>query len=203
MITQNTVLSLALTFFLVANPIGNSPTMMALLKDYAFDRQRKIVLREGLISLIIAFFFLFCGEYFMKYLNISKSALSISGGFILFLVATQMIFHKPELAKEHQVKQEPFIVPIATPLVAGPGLMSTIMITASEENNILKVSSSVLIAFSGVILIMVLSPYLQKLVGKRGMAAMEQVMGMILGLISMNMIVRGAQFFEKTLFPHT
>lgn len=186
-------------YFLVANPIGNSPTIMAMLKDYDFDRQRKIVLREGIISLVIALFFLFCGEYFLKVLRISNFALSISGGFILFLVAMQMIFHKPEIATAAHSKQEPFIVPIATPLISGPGLMSTIMITASQVSNTPKVTAAVLIAFAGVIGVMVGAPYLQKLIGKSGMAALEQVMGMILGLISMNMIVKGAFLFAKTL----
>lgn len=187
-------------YFLVANPIGNSPTIMALLKDYDFDKQRKIVLREGIFSLFLALFFLFFGEHFLRVLNISEFALRISGGFILFIVAIQMIFHKPEILQESRLKQEPFIVPIATPLISGPGLMSTIMVTAAEENNMPKVTLSVLIAFVGVIAVLVAAPYLQKLIGKRGMAALEQVMGMILGLISMNMIVKGAYIFAKTLY---
>lgn len=192
------MLALALTYFLVANPIGNTPTIMAFLKNYDFDRQRKIVTREGFFSLIIALIALFCGDVLLSVLHISDYALAISGGFILFTVALQMIFHKPELASEQSAKQEPFLVPIATPLVTGPGLMSTIMITGRTESTLL-ITCAIFIAFTGVISIMVAGPYLQRIIGKQGMAALERVMGMVLCLISMNMILKGAFLYAKTL----
>ncbi|MEI8366019.1 MAG: MarC family protein [Parachlamydiaceae bacterium] len=192
-------LALALTYFLVANPIGNSPTILALLKDYDFNKQKKIVLREGIISLIIALFFQFFGELFLEALHISDFSLTLTGGLVLFLIALQMIFHKPETAQTAKLKQEPFIVPIAMPLISGPGLMTMIMVTSRVEANNLKITLAILIAFSGVIAVLVAAPYVQKIIGKRGMAAMEQVMGMILGLISMNMIVNAGFLFIKSL----
>ena len=198
MITE--ALGLALTFFLVANPIGNSPTILMLLKDYEFDRQKKIVLREAIISLIIALFFQFFGEIFLSMLKIKPWALTLTGGIVLFLVALQMIFHKPEIESESTLKQEPFIVPIATPLISGPGLMTMIMISSREPGaQTFWITFAILVAFAGVIAVLVSAPYLQKLIGKRGMAGLEQVMGMILGLISMQMVVNGSFAFVKTL----
>lgn len=110
-----------------------------------------------------------------------------------------MLFHKPEVETKDVVKQEPFIVPIATPLISGPGLMTMIMVTSREANSSLEVTLAILITWIGVTIVLVGSPYLQKLIGVRGMAALEQVMGMILGLISMSMIVKGAGLFVKTL----
>lgn len=193
------VFTFALTFFLVANPIGNSPTILSLVKEFPFDRQKKIVLREGLISLIIALFFQFFGEIFLELLQISDYALSLTGGIILFLVALKMIFHFPEDPKSAQLKKEPFIVPIATPLISGPGLMTMIMVSSRSEPSGLLITLAILIAWVGVLAVLIGAPYLQKLIGKRGLAAMEQVMGMILGLISMQMIVNGGILFVKTL----
>ena len=193
-----TIFSLALTFFLVANPIGNSPTILSLVKNFDFEKQKIIVFREAMISLIIALFFLFFGEVFLDMLKIDNYALKLTGGVVLFLVALQMIFHKPESSQDEEHKNEPFIVPIATPLISGPGLMTMIMVS-SGDNPMLVVFFGILIAWIGVTAILVSSPYIQKIVGKRGMAAMEQVMGMILGLISMQMIVHGAEDFVKTL----
>lgn len=192
-------LTLALTYFLVANPIGNSPAILALLKNFDFDRQKKIVFRESMISLFIALFFQFFGELFLGALKISNYALTLTGGFVLFILALKMIFHKPETEAEALSKQEPFIVPIATPLISGPGLMTMIMVTSGSENNNVVISLAILIAWIGVTAVLVGAPYLQRLIGKRGMAAMEQVMGMILGLISMNMIIQGSILFIKTL----
>lgn len=196
---ETTSLSIALIYFLVANPIGNSPAILSLVKDYDFDRQKKIIFREAMISLILALFFQFFGELFLGMLKISDYALTLTGGIVLFLVALQMLFHKPEVTEKAKVKQEPFIVPIATPLISGPGLMTMIMVSSREENNNIKITLAILIAWVGVTVILVASPYLQKLIGTRGMAALEQVMGMILGLISMGMIVSGATLFIKTL----
>lgn len=80
------VLGLALNYFLVANAIGNSPTILALIKDLDFDRQKKIVFRESIISLFIALFFQFFGELFLGMLKISDFALTLTGApFSLFL----------------------------------------------------------------------------------------------------------------------
>lgn len=197
--TETTALSIALIFFLVANPIGNSPTILALVRHYDFDRQKKIVFREAIISFIIALFFQFFGELFLGALKISDFALSLTGGIVLFMISLQMIFHKPENANESTLKQEPFIVPIATPLISGPGLMTMIMVTSREEQNNFKITLAIFIAWIGVTAVLTSAPYLQKLIGKRGMEGLEQIMGMILGLISMGMIVNGAKLFVKTL----
>ncbi|HEV8051868.1 MAG TPA: MarC family protein [Parachlamydiaceae bacterium] len=196
---ESSALSIALIYFLVANPIGNSPAILSLVKDYDFSRQKKIIFREAMISLLLALFFQFFGEIFLGALKISDYALTLTGGLVIFLVALQMIFHKPESASTDTVKQEPFIVPIATPLISGPGLMTMIMVTSREEHNDFKITLAILITWIGVTAVLVGAPYLQLLIGKRGIAALEQIMGMILVLISMNMIVSGVNIFLKTL----
>lgn len=196
---ETSSLTIALIYFLVANPIGNSPTILSLVKNYDLSRQKKIIFREAMISLILALFFQYFGEVFLGLLQISDYALTLTGGIVLFLVALQMIFHKPESAEDAANKSEPFIVPIATPLISGPGLMTMIMVSSREENNNFKITLAILIAWIGVTIVLVGAPYLQKLIGKRGMTALEQVMGMILVLISLNMVVNGAALFVKSL----
>jgi multiple antibiotic resistance protein len=191
--------TLSITFFLVANPIGNSPTILSLLKNYDFERQKRIMLRETFFSLILALFFQFFGEFFLGLLRISDYGLSLTGGCLLFLVALQMLFHKPENSGEMLPKQEPFIVPIATPLISGPGLMTIIMISSRTEMDNLKITLAIFIAWIGVGLILLGAPYIQKIIGARGLIAIEQVMGMVLALISMQMIVNGLFIFVKTL----
>lgn len=196
---ENTPLAIAVIFFLVANPIGNSPAILALIKNYDFARQKKIVFREAMISLFIALFFQYVGEVFLGMLKVSDYALTITGGLVLFLTALQMIFHKPESAAEAANKTEPFIVPIATPLITGPGLMTMIMVSSKEVNNNWTITLAILITWIGVTAVLVGGPYVQRLIGKRGMAALEQVMGMILGLISISMLFNGFKLFVKTL----
>ena len=193
-------LSIALTFFLVANPIGNSPAIISLVRHLPFERQKRIVFREAMISLAIALFFQYFGEIFLSLLHVSQYALSLTGGLVIFLVALQMIFHKPETTLD-QIKQEPFIVPIALPLISGPGLMTFIMINSAQEANDIKITTAILFAWIGVTLVLVVAPYLQKVLGQRGMAALEHVMGLVLALISTELIIDGLKLFIQTLNP--
>lgn len=193
------IIALALKFFLVTNPIGNSPAILALVKDYEFSRQRFILIREAIISLLIALFFQFFGEAFLNLINIKDYAVSLCGGILLFIVALNMIFAAPPEDAEATAKQEPFIVPIATPILSGPGLMSIIMLNAKLEPNGWYVTLSILLAWVGVILVLAISPYLQRVLGKRGLVALEQVMGMVLALMSAGMIVNGITLFKNTL----
>ncbi|MBA3816017.1 MAG: MarC family protein [Parachlamydiaceae bacterium] len=196
---MTSILALALTFFIVANPLGTSPTILALLKDFNFDRKKKIILRESLFALLLALFFQYFGEFFLSLLKIDDYALMITGGILLFMVALQMLFHQPEITEEKLPKEEPFIVPIATPLISGPGLMTIIMINSRTTNNNLIVTSAILVTWCAVMSILMLAPYLQKILGMRGLAVLEQIMGMLLGLMAMQMMINGGKLFAATL----
>lgn len=195
----NHILSIALTLFLVTNPIGNIPVIVALVKNFDFEKQRRIIFRESIISLIVALFFQFFGEVFLGLLNIQTYTVTICGGILLFIVALSMIFAKPSNGNERASVKEPFIVPIATPILSGPGLMAIIMLYSRQEDSIMVITSAILIAWIGVIGVLAVAPYLQKILGKRGLIALEQLMGMILAAMSMGMIVNGVALFIKSL----
>jgi multiple antibiotic resistance protein len=198
-LTTTPLFTIASTLFIVANPIGNSPGIIALVKDFDFERQKKIMLRETFLSLAIALFFQVVGDVFLNYIQVKQYSLSLCGGVLLFLVALGMIFPRREESKTTALKQEPFLVPIATPLITGPGLMTMIMIFTRQENDNIKVISAILLAWVGVAAVLLSAPYLNRLLGKRGLAALEQLMGMILSMISMQMIINGAGLFWKNL----
>lgn len=191
------IFQIALTFFLVANPIGNSPTIVALVKDFDFERQKKILLREGFIALLIALFFQYFGEMFLGVLHIQDFAVSMTGGTLLFLVALSMIFSNDSATSEKKQKQEPFIVPIATPIISGPGLMAIIMLYSRQEANNMKITLAILLAWVFVIAIVAGAPYLQKFLGKRGLVALEQLMGMLLAMMSAGMFLNGVRLFVE------
>lgn len=191
--------SAALTFFLVANPIGNIPAILALIKDFDFNHQRRILIREGIFSFLVAFVFLFIGEEFLHLLQIKQYALSLSGGILLFIVSLNMIFPPAPTKDKDAVRQEPFIVPIATPLIAGGGVLSTILIYASQEQNYPKIALAVVIAWIFVVLVLAMAAYLIKLLGQRGLIALEQLMGMILSMIAMQIMVNGLKLFIEAV----
>ena len=193
------VFQLALTFFIVSNPIGNTPALLALLKDYDFRNQQRILIREGIFSFFIAIFFQYFGEFFLGLLHIQDYTMSLCGGILLFILAFQMIFPNRDETEAGTLKKEPFIVPIATPLISGAGVLSLIMLFAKQEANNFKMSLAITIAWTGVLIVFALAPYLQKLLGKRGLLALEQLMGMLLAIMAAGILVKGTQLFIEAI----
>ncbi len=187
--------SIALSLFLIANPIGNIPAFVTIVKDFPFDRQKIILFRESIFSFLIAVAFLYLGDAFLKTIKIQQFAVGLSGGTLLFLVSLGMIFPPEPTASKAKSTIEPFIVPIATPLITGGGTLTTIMIYSAKEQNDLKITLACVIAWIAVTFVVVSSAYLNKLLGKRGLLALEQLMGMILSMISMDIIIKGASLF--------
>lgn len=186
-----------LILFLMAGPIACLPLFLALLKDFSPSRQRQILVREGFISLLIALFFQYFGEYFLNLLHIQQHTMYLCGGVIVTLVAITMVFPKLEEQAQEEVKQqqEPFIVPIATPLLSGAGVLTMIMIYASEAARIgesqLKLSFAIILAWIAILLVLLVGPFLQKILKERGMIALEQLMGMLLLMLGVNLLVKG------------
>lgn len=193
------LLQLALIFFIVTNPIGNSPAIVALVKDHNIRDQQKILFRESLFAMLLAIFFLFLGDAFLSHLNIQNYTLRISGGVLLFLVALKMIFSRGASNDTEKPKHDPFIVPIATPLLSGAGLLAVIMLYAKQEANDMKLLGAILVAWIGITGVLVAAPYLQVFLGKRGLSALEQLMGMLLAMISIEMMVKGSSLFLTAL----
>lgn len=186
---------IALALFLVANPIGNAPAFVAIVKNFDFSRQRVILFREAIFSFLLALFYLFVGERFFQLIQIQPYAISLAGGTVLLLIALGMIFPANPTNGKDGMQQEPFIVPIAIPLISGGGVLSTLMYYSAKEQNTLKIFTAVVIAYIGVTAVVVSSAYLQRLLGRRGLLALEQLMGMILAMISMEIFVKGFTMF--------
>ena len=197
--TLHHIVPAAVTFFLVTNPIGNSPAILALIKNFDFQRQRIIMLREGFLALLVALFFQYLGEPFLSLLAVKNYSVTLCGGLILFLVALRMIFSLSEPNESEALQQEPFLVPIATPLLSGPGLLTMIMLKSHLESSHLIISLSILLAWVGVLAVMIIAPYLQRLLGIKGMLALEQLMGLLLAMIGLEMLVNGVKLYMDTL----
>lgn len=153
------------------------------------------MVREGVFSLLIALFFQFFGEWFLQLLDLKDYTVSFCGGLLLFFVALSLIFPVKGDSSGGQKKQEPFVVPIATPLLTGPSLMATIMLKSRELPGFMTLTTGILIAWIGVIPVLLFTPYLQKVLGNKGVTALEQFMGMVLAMISIQMLLNGIRLF--------
>jgi len=191
------VWQIALALFLVANPIGNAPIFVSIVKNFYFKRQRVILFREAIFSFLLALFYLFLGQTFFELIQIKTYAISLAGGIVLSLIALGMIFPSTETDGKDRNPQEPFIVPIAIPLISGGGVLSTLIYFSAQEQNMPKMFMATCIAWIAITAIVVSSAYMQKIFGRRGLMALEQLMGMILLMISTEIFVKGFSMFLK------
>ncbi len=195
-----TIFSAALLMFLVLDPIGNIPIFLSLLGGYPPARARTILLRELAFALGMLLIFLFGGRYLLEVLQISEPALSIAGGIILFLIALQMIFSDVREIFRHTPEGEPFVVPLAVPLIAGPSAMTTVLLLmAREPHRWWEWLLAVLLAWlvSGAILLT--ASFFSHILGRRGLTALERLMGMLLTTVAVQMFLQGLQQFWKQL----
>jgi multiple antibiotic resistance protein len=193
------MLSAAFLLFLVMDPIGNIPVFLSALKDVDRSRRRKIVIRELCVALLVLIFFLFFGRTLLSILKVSEPSLSIAGGIILFLISVRMIFTISEGMFGANPTGEPFIVPLAIPLVAGPSAMTMVIVLATRDPHRWPVwLMSLTCAWTATAIILLMSSRLSELLGERVLLAMERLMGMLLTIIAVEMFLSGVhQFWNR------
>src|SRR6187455_3438926 len=186
------VVSIALTLVGVMDPLGNIPNFMVALKSVPEARRARIILRECLFALGILLAVYIGGRGFMAIFHLSAEALKISGGIMLFLIALRMIFppEGPERPDRHE--EEPFIVPLATPMIAGPSLIATIMIlTGDPANSRTGILTAIVSSWLLATVILLSAPFFARILRRRGLMAVERLMGMLLIVVSVQMFLDG------------
>ena len=190
-------LSAILLLLTVIDPLGNVPTFIAALAGVAPERRVRVIARELFFALIIMLVFLFFGSRLLGLLQLRQEALSISGGIMLFLIAVKMIFPRGQAEGEEPV-EEPFIVPLATPFVAGPSVLATLLIlVSSQPQEMSRWLTAVLTAWAISALVLLMAPTLARILKKKGSMAVERLMGMLLVMISVQMFLNGLERYLK------
>lgn len=179
--------------FLVMDPVGNVPLFVAALAGIEARRRLWVVARELLIALAVLLAFLLVGRAVLDLLRVGEPTLSVAGGVVLFLIAVRMIFPSGEgVFGKGPEQAEPFIVPLAVPLVAGPSALATVLLlVAREPHSLPKWLLAVTAAWAASAVILLLSAPLSRLLGSRGLIALERLMGMVLTMVAVQMFLTG------------
>jgi multiple antibiotic resistance protein len=186
-----------ITLALVMDPLGNVPLFLSVLKDVSPERRTRIVLRELAIALVVMLLFLYAGKQLLSLLNLQQEAIAIGGAIILFLISIRMIFPSPHGIMGETPEGEPFIVPLAIPAVAGPSVLAISMLLVSNNpDQMLEWTIALIAAWFLSSLVLLASPLLLKLMGNRGLIASERLMGMILVIISVQMLLDALKAFS-------
>ena len=192
------ILSLAFSLFLLMDPIGNIPIFISVLSHAPKERRKKIIIREMIISLMIIVIFAFAGEKILNLLHITQPTLSISGGILLFIISLKMIFSSAlTSSQDKESSQEPFIVPLAVPLIAGPSILASVMIYAKKQPNPIILLIAIFTAWVLSFFILLASDELKRILKEHTLKALESLMGLILTMIAVQMFLEGLESFLK------
>ena len=193
-------LSALVLLALVTDPFGNVPIVNAMLAGVPSARRRLVILRECALAFATLMAFMLFGHKFLEVMRLSDASLSIAGGVILFMIAIRMVFPHPEGALGVRPEGEPFIVPLAIPLIAGPSALATVMLMATREPARLGVWAAAITATMALVTAVLLAgEWLQRRLGDRVMQAVERLMGLILTAMAVEMLLGGIRTFVEGL----
>jgi multiple antibiotic resistance protein len=194
------VISNAVLLFFVIDPFGLIPLYVTLMSRVPPERRRPVLVRELVIALVVLVVFLFAGKYLLQALHISEPALLIAGALILFLIALPMIFPSIKLRMDTESSNEPFIVPLATPLFAGPSALTLVMLIGSSADGGWPAwLGTVFIAWLAAAVVLLLGNAIASRIGERGLIALERLMGMFLVAMAVEMLLSGISRYFGTL----
>jgi multiple antibiotic resistance protein len=198
------IFSTALLLVLVIDPVGNIPAFLFVLQGVPEAKHRRIIFRELFIALITLVLFLFLGQFILNALQVSQGSLGAAGGIILFLIAVRMIFPVPKgVFGEESDVGEPFIVPLAIPLIAGPAAMATLMLLmARDPDDWLQWLVALLIAWSISGIILLSADQLARALGRRTLTAIERLMGLVLTAVAVQMFIDGVGQAYRAITQH-
>jgi MarC family membrane protein len=176
---------------LTMDPLGNVPNFVAVLHQVPAERRTGVVVRELFIALVLMLGFLFAGGQLMALLGIKPEAITIAGGILLFLIAVEMIFPSSQRRAAEGIGGDPFIVPLATPLVAGPSTLATLILLSNKEGGAMGALPALVVAWIATFVCLVSAPALARILRERGARAVERLMGMILVMLAVQMFLNG------------
>lgn len=202
MIDTAMLISAFFTLFVIIDPIGLTPLFVALTSGEGAAMRRSIALRALLTSFGILIAFGIFGEAVLGFAGISMSAFRISGGVLLFLTALDMLFERRSKRRGEQAHQaeesrdDPSIFPLATPLIAGPGSITTMILLVGQADGTLNTLAVFAILFSVITIAFVLfslGSLLERSVGPTAINIITRLLGMLLAALSIQFMIDGVR----------
>lgn len=195
MSTQHDFISAFIVLLIVADPLGNVPIVISLLKNVPRQRRLWVITRECVIATAVLLLFLVAGDALLKAMRLSQVALEIAGGVILFLIALGMAFPGTGVTvASEEADSEPLLVPLAIPLLAGPSTLATVVLLASRQpDRAWSWTAAIVLAMVVVWAVLASAQVLSRRLGHAGLVALERFMGLLLAAMAVEMLISGVR----------
>lgn len=140
--------------------------------------------------------FLAAGDTVLHYLGLKQPALGVAGGVVLFIIALRMVFPDHEAAERRELDEEPFIVPLAVPMIAGPSALAAVLLLVSREpDRFWTWFAALTAAWCVSALILLASGLLMEKLGPRALRALVRLTGMLLIMMAVQMLMDGVAVY--------
>ncbi|MFY0619398.1 MarC family protein [Shimia sp.] len=192
------------TLFVIIDPIGLFPIFVSLTQGVPQRERRVIAVRACVTGFLILAAFAFLGEAVLGGIGISMPAFRIAGGILLFVTAFDMLFERRTKRREDRAEEaeedfpDPSIFPLAIPLVAGPGAITSIILLAGQNTGVqttLAVLGVALVVLTIVLLLFLAAGHLERLLGRTGITVITRLLGMLLAALAVQFILDGLKDF--------
>ncbi|EPP34754.1 marC integral membrane family protein [Chlamydia ibidis] len=187
-----TLINLSLLFYMLFDAPGSIPVFVSLLKRYCRRKQQHIIFRECLLALVTLMLFITFGRKFFHFLDISLYAFQFIGGVLLFSVSLQMMLSSPSVDDSADDDSEPIFFPLAFPIITGPAVITSLL-SYMEEGLYPKemILGALVIAWACSLFTLLSSSFFNRILGTAGLLALERLFGIVLLLMSANLMLKG------------
>ena len=199
---EQTFLSATILLIVITDPLGNIPLFISNMERVKKERRLKVIVRECSVAFLVLVFFMVFGQHLLTLLRISEETLKIAGGIILFLISINMIFPGTGASIGREESEgEPFIVPVAIPLVSGPSAMVCAMLIAgSNPSRMLEWIAAAAVTIAVTFVVFLGSSKIRDVLGSRTISAVEKLMGLLLTAMAIEMLLGGVAAYIRQ-FP--
>jgi len=201
-VLSSALVSLSAVFFVV-DPIGVVPIFIAMTHGDGPEKIRATARRASVVAGALLVFFALFGTFLFKVVGVSLHAFRVAGGIVLLITALDMLRARqsetrtsPEEAQEATGKEDVAIVPLAIPLLAGPGAIATVMVLMSRASGavpVVAVVLSILVTMAASYFLLRGASLVQRFLGQSGVAIFQRVMGLLLAAIAVQFIAEGGR----------
>jgi multiple antibiotic resistance protein len=185
------------TLFVIFDPPGAAPIFLGLVADRTPKQRRKLAVQAASVSLFVISFFALFGQFILDYLHISIASLQAAGGLLLLLVSLELLTGKESGSTEARDKNVA-LVPLGTPLLAGPGAIVATMIFVQQVQNTgqaVGLVAAVLAVHVVIALVLISSTTILKVIKESGVNLVARIAGLLLAAISVQMLVDAIRAF--------
>lgn len=196
----NTFLQIFLTVFIVIDPIGIVPLFISATNRMTEAQKKRTIWKAVAVAFVVLGIFTLAGRFILSFFGISPGSFYVAGGTLFFLISIDMLFGQPKRTKTSKEEEEEdsssvAVFPLAIPMIAGPGTITTLMLYSADAPSYLTITlllfGAIVLSLAGVTLAMFSSRIVLRILGRTGVSVVERMMGIVLSGLAIQFVYDG------------